>query len=310
MCQRVHIVAAKSLGEPLRLVQLCRAPTTGVLAQHLISLYKNIMEVCMINFSANLSMLFTDHPFLDRLSLARQAGFRAVEFWFPYAFEVSEVVRAVHDAQLSVVLFNLPAGNWEQGERGIAVLPDRQQEFRDGVHQALQYAESLNVPCLNCLVGRRPASVPRSEAWHTLVENLQYAADRLCASGRILLIEAVNPFDVPQFFLTTPQDVATLLDDVRRPNVRMLADLYHWQRTQGEICATLSTFNALIGHIQIADNPGRHQPGTGELHYGRILRYIDRLGYAGYVGLEYQPLGSTEESLSWWRAYQTGTFLG
>jgi len=264
----------------------------------------------MLKFAANLTMLYGDSPFLERFNRARQSGFDFVEFLFPYGAGLSAVEKARQDARLTIVLFNLPAGNWDQGERGIAIFPDRRAEFREGVAEAIRYAKALGVSQLNCLAGRRPEDLPVDEAWAVLRENVRYAADALGQEGLTLLMEPINPFDVPGFFINSPREVIRLREEIGVPNLRLQYDIYHQQRTAGEILATFQAFHASIGHIQIADNPGRHQPGTGELHYGRIFSALDRAGYSGYIGLEYIPDGTTEESLEWWRQYRAGQFLG
>ncbi len=258
----------------------------------------------MLRFSANLSMLYPDASFLERFWYAHQSGFDAVEFLFPYAAGLEAIGQAARANELSIVLFNLPAGDWEHGERGIALLPDRRQEFREGVGEAIRYAQALAVPRLNCLAGKRPDDLPRDDAWSVLVENVRYAADTLGRAGLTLMVEPINPFDIPGFFINTTRQVVELLNEVDRPNVMIQYDIYHMQRTQGEIINTFNVLKPRIGHVQIADNPGRHQPGTGELNYGQIFRGLEEAGYSGCIGLEYIPLGNTEESLEWWRQYR------
>lgn len=260
----------------------------------------------MLKFAANLSMLYPEVPFLERFESAARSGFHAVEFLLPYTVGLEAVRIAVQSQPLSIVLFNLPAGDWDNGERGIAIFPDRRQEFRDGVGEAIRYAQTLGTPRLNCLAGKRPPGLDFDDAWRVLVENVRYAADELGKVGLTLLVEPINLFDIPGFFLNTTQHVMTLLNEVGKSNVHIQYDIYHVQRTQGEIIHTFNALKAQIGHIQVADNPGRHQPGTGELHYGRIFRALEDAGYAGYIGLEYIPLGSTEDSLNWWHRYQSG----
>lgn len=264
----------------------------------------------MLKFAANLSMLYPEVPFIERFFRARQSGFDSVEFLFPYPAGLDAVRQACQDNALSVVLFNLPAGRWGEGERGIAILPDRRQEFRTGVAEAMDYAAGLGVRRMNCLAGKRPDSLPAADAWAVAVENLRYAAKELGRAGLTLLVEPINPYDIPGFFLNTTQQTVELLTAIGEPNVRIQYDIYHMQRTQGEILATFVALKPLIAHLQIADNPGRHQPGTGELHYGRILAALEAAGYDGHIGLEYLPLGTTEESLGWWRQYQVGQFIG
>lgn len=253
----------------------------------------------MPRFAANLTMLFTEHPFLARFAAAADAGFDAVEFLFPYQQTAAEVRGARLDANLEVVLFNLPAGDWEGGERGLAALPDRVEEFREGVERALEYAAALDCPRLNCLAGLHAAGVDSPAQWGTLVENVRHAGERVAAAGRTLVVEAVNDKDVAGFFLPTTTDAIRLLDEVGDPRVRLQFDVYHVQRMEGDVTPRLRALLDRIEHVQIADTPGRHQPGTGELNFGFLFDELDRLGYPGHVGLEYVPEPDTPSSLAW-----------
>ncbi|AUW93422.1 MAG: hydroxypyruvate isomerase [Sulfobacillus thermotolerans] len=253
----------------------------------------------MIRYAANLSLLYPDRPFLERFEAAKASGFSAVEFMFPYAAGLDAVQNALARNQLKLVLFNLPAGHWEDGERGIAIFPDRQEEFRAGVAEAIRYAKALQCVRINCLAGVRPYELSEDEAWTTLVANVRFAADQLAEHNIRLLVEAVNSLDIPGFFLNTPARVERLLDTVQHPNVYLQYDIYHAQRMQGELIGTFRRLAAHIGHVQIADNPGRHEPGTGEIHYDHVLNALDDAGYGGYVGLEYIPAGDTDEGLRW-----------
>ena len=253
----------------------------------------------MPKFAANLTMLFTEVPFLDRFERAARAGFTAVEFLFPYEFPVAEIRNRLVANRLELVLHTLPAGDWAAGERGIACLPDRVAEFRDGVATAISYATALGVPRLNCLAGKTPAGVGAEVVHATLVDNLRFAASRLQAAGIGLLVEPVNHFDVPGFALTTTAQALSLMDEVDAPNLRLQYDIYHAQRMEGELGATLSAHIGRIGHIQLADNPGRGEPGTGEIHFPWLLRHIDALGYDGWIGCEYKPRGATTDGLGW-----------
>lgn len=253
----------------------------------------------MPTFAANLSMLFTELPFPDRFAAARGAGFRFVEYLFPYDFPAEELRGLLAANGLTQVLFNLPCGDWAAGERGIAGLPGRQAEFRDGVAKALDYAATLGVTRLNCLAGKLPEGADVEEACAVLAENVMFAADALAAKGLTLVIEAINRFDIPGFMLNRTSQVMALLDMINRPNAAMQYDVYHAQREEGELAATIAANMARIGHIQIADNPGRHQPGTGEINYPFLFAELDRLGYAGYVGLEYVPAPDTLGSFGW-----------
>nr|PZN71571.1 MAG: hydroxypyruvate isomerase [Bacillota bacterium] len=257
----------------------------------------------MPRFAANLTMLFTEVPFLERFAAAQKAGFRSVEFLFPYAYSVSEIQSRIDRHHLEVVLFNLPAGDWQAGDRGIAADPRRVEEFRDGVRQAIPWAKALGVPRLNCLAGKQVPGVSYGEQWKTLVENVRFAAQALGEAGLSLTVEALNHFDIPGAFLTRTEQVLALLAEVDLPNVFVQYDVYHAQREEGNLVPTLREHLPRIGHIQIADSPGRHQPGTGEINYRFVLGELDRLGYQGYVSLEYIPEPDTVSSLGWIREF-------
>jgi hydroxypyruvate isomerase len=254
-------------------------------------------------FAANLTMLYTDSPFLDRFARARASGFRYVEYLFPYEHDVNALASALEKNGLTQVLFNLPAGNWGAGDRGIAAHPDRVDEFRRGVARAIETAKLLKCRQLNCLVGKRDARVPLEEQQRVMVENLRYAAGALAEQGITLLVEMLNPYDVPDFLIASARAAFAVQDQVASPNCRIQFDVYHVQRTEGELAATFQKNLARIGHVQIADNPGRHQPGTGEINYRYLLGYFDRIGYPGFIGLEYNPEGRTEQSLAWVQEY-------
>lgn len=253
----------------------------------------------MPRFAANLGMLFTEAPFLDRFERAARAGFQAVEFLFPYEHPASEIRGRLDAHGLQLVLHNLPAGDWAAGERGIACHPDRVAEFRDGVGRAMDYAHALGVPQLNCLAGKTPPGVAADVVHATLVANLRHAADRLRAGGLNLLVEPINTFDIPGFHLSGTRQALALLDEVGAANGLLQYDLYHAQRMEGELAATLQRHLARIGHVQLADNPGRNEPGTGEINYAFLLRHLDAIGYAGWVGCEYKPAAGTEAGLGW-----------
>ena len=253
----------------------------------------------MPRFAANLTMLFTEHPFLDRFERAAKAGFKAVEFLFPYAFPAEEIKARLQAHGLELVLHNLPAGDWDAGERGIACLPDRVDEFRNGVGRAIVYAKQLGVSQLNCLAGKAPAGVPDAQLRATFVANLRYAAAELKAANLKLLIEPINTFDIPGFYLNRTAQAISILDEVGAPNAYLQYDAYHMQRMEGELAATIEKHLGRIAHIQIADNPGRHEPGTGEIDHGFLFRHLDRIGYAGHVGCEYKPATTTEAGLGW-----------
>lgn len=253
----------------------------------------------MPRFAANLSMLFTEVPFLDRFERAAQAGFEAVEFLFPYAYPVEDIQQRLDATGLQIVLHNLPAGDWDAGERGIACDPSRVDEFRAGVAQAVTYAHALGVPQLNCLVGKAPAGVDAATLRRTLVDNLRFAAAALKMAKLRLLIEPINAFDIPGFYLNRTDQALDILDEVDAANAFVQYDIYHAQRMEGELAATLSKHLARIGHIQLADNPGRGEPGTGEINYPWLFRHIDALGYDGWIGCEYKPRTDTLGGLGW-----------
>lgn len=253
----------------------------------------------MPRFAANLTMMFTEVPFLDRFERAARAGFEAVEFLFPYAFEAVQIRQRLDDNGLQLVLHNLPAGDWDAGERGIACLPDRQAEFRAGVARAIGYAQALGVGQLNCLAGKAPAGVDAGLLRATFVENLAFAARELKGAGLRLLIEPINTYDIPGFFLNRTDQAADILQEVGADNAFIQYDIYHAQRMEGELAATMLKHLARIGHIQLADNPGRNEPGTGEINYPFLFAHLDRIGYGGWIGCEYKPATTTEAGLGW-----------
>jgi hydroxypyruvate isomerase len=257
----------------------------------------------MPTFAANLSFLWTELPFLERLDAAREAGFTYVEYMFPYEHAAGDIRARLDDTGLEQVLFNLPAGDWAAGDRGIASDPGRIVEFRAGVEQAVTYAQALDVPQLNCLAGLRLDGVDPTDQWRTLVENVRYAAQRLGADARRLLVEPVNTFDVPGFLLPTTSDGLRLLDEVGETNVLLQFDAYHVQRMEGDPAGRLRPLLDRVGHVQVADDPGRHQPGTGEIDFDALFRLLDESGYPGAVGLEYVPEPDTATSLSWLAQY-------
>jgi hydroxypyruvate isomerase len=253
----------------------------------------------MLQFSANLTMLYSEFPFLERFAKAKSAGFQAVEFQFPYSVSAEMIRQAQTELGLQIALFNLPAGDFERGERGIAIYPDRREEFREGVDQAIHYAVSLDCTRLNCLSGKMTDDLALDDAWSVLCENLLYAARKLEEKEIALLVEPINRYDIPGFFLSDMGQTRRLLQEVGHSNLQIQYDFYHVQRMQGELLVTFAELQGSIGHVQIADNPGRHQPGTGEIHYPNIFKFIEKSGYKGYIGLEYIPQGDTDKSLAW-----------
>lgn len=253
----------------------------------------------MPRFCANLSLLFTEHPFPERCAAAFRAGFTGVECHFPYSTPVADLAEAVHGHNLEQVLFNLPSGDWASGERGIACLPDRVGEFEAGVSQAIQYARALGCVRINCLAGIAPADADPHELLGVLERNLRFAARALRREGITLMVEPINNRDMPGFLLNHSAQTLALIARVAESNIRLQYDVYHMQIMEGDIARTLQRELARIGHVQIADNPGRHEPGTGEINYPFLFDWLDRIGYTGWVSAEYIPSGLTENSLGW-----------
>jgi len=253
----------------------------------------------MPKFAANLTMLFTERPFLERFESAAQAGFQAVEFLFPYAWPAHQIKALLDKHHLQLVLHNLPAGDWDAGERGIACHPKRVQEFREGVARAIAYANELGVKQLNCLIGKVPEGVGQLQIDQTVIENLRFAAHELKKHGIRLLIEPINTSDIPGFYLHHTAQALALIDKVDSDNLFVQYDIYHMQRMEGEIANNLQKHLARIAHVQLADNPGRNEPGTGELNYRYLFRHLDAIGYEGWIGCEYKPAARTEDGLGW-----------
>ncbi len=254
----------------------------------------------MPRFSANLSTLFTELPFPERFHAASAAGFKAVEVQFPYAADKREIAGRLKATDLQLVLFNLPAGNWEKGERGIACHPERVTEFRQGIDIALSYAETLDCRRINCLAGVLPRGVTPEAAKDVLLGNLDYAATKLAREGIRLLLEPINTYDVPGFLVATSQQGKALIEALgTTANVRLQYDIYHMQKMEGNLAERFRELLPIIEHVQLADNPGRHQPGTGEINFPFLLRQIDELGYQGWIGCEYLPTSATMASFAW-----------
>ncbi|WP_163558760.1 hydroxypyruvate isomerase [Halomonas sp. NO4] len=253
----------------------------------------------MPKFAANLSMLFTEVDFLDRFEAAAKAGFTGVEYLFPYDYPAADIKARLDEHGLPQVLFNLPAGDWGAGERGIACHPNRVAEFREGVDRAIEYAKVLGNTQVNCLAGIQPEGVSDAEARRSLVENLRYAAGKLEAAGILLVAEPINTRDIPGFFLNRTEQALALFDEVGSDNLKLQYDIYHMQIMEGDLAPTIEKHLARIAHVQLADNPGRHEPGTGEINYPFLFAHLDRLGYAGWIGCEYKPKAGTQEGLGW-----------
>lgn len=259
------------------------------------------MTAPSLRLSANLSFLFTDSPFDDRFARAARAGFQGVEYLFPYACEPQELSRRLREHRLQQALFNLPAGDWDAGERGIACLPGREEEFRAGVEQAIAYARELGCRQLNCLAGVAPGDVPEASIRATFCANLRHAAKRLAANDLRLLIEPINSrVDIPGFWLDTPREALALIAELAIDNLWLQYDIYHAQVMEGDLARTIAANIARIAHFQLADNPGRHEPGSGEINYPFLFALLERLGYRGWLGCEYRPrLPNTDSGLQW-----------
>lgn len=253
----------------------------------------------MVKFAANLTMMFNEVDFLDRFEAAASAGFKGVEYLFPYDYEPAQLVEKLEQHGLTQVLHNLPAGDWAAGERGIACHPDRVDEFQEGVGKAIEYATALGCPQVNCLAGIAPEDVSQVAMKETLVGNLSFAAEQLGAAGIRLLIEPINTIDIPGFVLNYPEQARDYIGRVGSDNLFLQHDLYHMQIMQGDLARNIERNMDIIRHIQIADNPGRHEPGSGEINYPYLFEYLDEIGYDGWVGCEYVPATATEDGLGW-----------
>jgi len=253
----------------------------------------------MPKFAANLTMLFNEFPFIDRFGQAARAGFRGVEYMFPYDHPKQQLAEQLARNNLVQVLHNLPPGDWAAGERGIACHPDRIGEFQDGVGRAIDYAIALGCPRLNCLAGIAPAGVDDDRVRETFIDNLRFAADELAGAGLQLLVEAINTFDIPGFYVNRSHQTLELIAATGRDNIFLQYDIYHMQRMEGELAATIERELKHIGHIQLADNPGRNEPGTGEINFPFLFDRLDQIGYSGWIGCEYKPRSSTVAGLGW-----------
>jgi hydroxypyruvate isomerase len=257
----------------------------------------------MPKFAANLTMMFNEVDFLERFEAAAKARFKGVEYLFPYAYEKDALTERLHANDLMQVLHNLPAGDWDAGERGIGCHPDRVGEFQDGVGRAIEYATALGCTRVNCLAGIAPPSVSAEELREIFVANLKFAASKLKDAGIMLLIEPINTRDIPGFYLCHTNQALSIIEEVGSENLRLQYDIYHMQIMEGDLARTIAEHVDVIEHMQLADNPGRHEPGTGEINYAFLFTHLDRIGYAGWVGCEYKPRTTTEEGLGWVRPY-------
>jgi hydroxypyruvate isomerase len=253
----------------------------------------------MPKFAANLSMLFTELPFLDRFAAAAEAGFKGVEYVGPYDYPPNQIADLLHKHKLTQVLFNLPAGNWAAGERGIGCHPDRVGEFQEGVNNAIVYAKALGNTQVNCLAGIAPKGIAPEKLEETFIANLRFAAAKLKAAGFLLIVEPINTYDIPGFFLNRSAQAISIFDRVGSDNLKLQYDIYHMQRMEGELAKTIERLLPRIAHIQIAGNPNRTEPDHGEINYAYLFALLDRLGYQGWIGAEYKPARSTVEGLGW-----------
>jgi len=256
----------------------------------------------MPRFSANLSMLYTELAFMERFAAAANDGFSAVEYVGAYDQDKDALAALLSEHNLTQALFNLPAGDWAAGERGIACHPDRVEDFRQGVDTAIAYARATNCTQLNCLAGIAPQGHDRTALEQVLVDNLAYAAPRLAEAGIKLLLEPINTRDIPGFLVNSTDDFERIAKAVGHENLYLQYDFYHMQVVQGDLLPTFKRLQARIAHVQVADNPGRNEPGTGEINYSNIFKALDDAGYAGWVGAEYKPLNGTSAGLGWMRA--------
>jgi 2-dehydrotetronate isomerase len=260
----------------------------------------------MPKFSANLSFLFPDLPFLDRFAAAAEAGFRAVEFAFAYDHDPAEIAWCLTAHRLTLALFNLPPGDQAAGDRGLAALPGREAEFRAGLARALVLARATGCKRLHVMAGNYPVDADRGLGDAVYVDNLRTAADALTGDGIGLTIEPLNTRDNPGYFLTSTEQAIAILDKVGRDNARLQLDLYHCQIMEGDLAAHIERLLPRIGHVQVAGNPGRHEPNRGEINYPFLFDLLDELGYDGWVGCEYRPHGGTLEGLGWARRFGIG----
>ena len=257
----------------------------------------------MPKFAANLSFIFQEMGFLDRFAAAAACGFKAVEYLTPYEHPPEVIAEQLRRHGLEQALFNLPPGDWAAGERGIAALRGREQEFRDGVEQALVYAKATRCRLLHAMAGLLPESHDRAEAERVYLANLQHAADRLAAEGLTLVIEPINTRDIPGYFLNTTTQAMSVIERVGRPNLKLQLDLYHVQIMEGDLAHRVRALFDHYPHVQIAGNPGRHEPDIGEINYPYLFDLLDELGYEGWIGCEYRPKGETRAGLGWAQRY-------
>mgnify|MGYP003393909417 FL=1 len=257
----------------------------------------------MPQFAANLSFLYTELPFLDRFAAAAKDGFRAVEFLFPYEFAASDIAKRLRDNGLQQVLFNMPPGDWDNGERGMAAIPGREAEFR-GVIAALDYAGVLGCQQIHVMAGLVAPGADRQAMHRTFIENLRYATAQAAKQGVIALIEPINTRDIPGFFINRQDEAHAILAAVGAPNLKVQMDLYHCQIVEGDVTTKIQQYIHNVSHFQIAGVPGRHEPNVGEMNYPHLFEVIDALNFKGWIGCEYRPKGGSTAGLGWMKPYR------
>jgi 2-dehydrotetronate isomerase len=258
------------------------------------------------NLAANLSMMFQEIGFLDRFDAAARAGFKAVEFLFPYDHPPEVIAERLERNGLRLALFNTVPGDWAAGERGLAALPGREQEFRDGVDKAIVYAKASKCPLLHAMAGLWPEGSDKAEGERVYIDNLRWVADRVAAAGLTAVIEPINTRDIPGYFLNYTAQAMSVIERVGRPNLKLQLDLYHVQIMEGDLAAKVRALAGAYPHVQIAGNPGRHEPDIGEINYPYLFDLFDEIGYAGWIGCEYRPKGDTLAGLAWAKRYGIG----
>lgn len=261
----------------------------------------------MPRFAANLSMMFQELPFLERFGAAAAAGFRGVEYLFPYEYKANAIAEQLKKYRLENVLFNMPPGRWAEGERGIACLPDRREEFRAGVAKAIEYAVCLGTTRLHAMAGIASREASEEDTREIYLDNLRYAAAECSKHDITLLVEAINTRDIPGFYLSTQSQAYAVVEGVDAPNLKMQMDCYHMQIMEGDLDVKLRRYAHACGHVQIAGVPSRHEPDCGEVNYPYLFDLLDDLPYDGWVGCEYKPAGPTMEGLGWFKRSMTGT---
>lgn len=260
----------------------------------------------MPKFAANLSMMFQDLGFLERFDAAAQAGFKAVEFLFPYDHPPEAVAAALERNRLSLALFNTVPGDWAGGERGIAALPGREEEFRAGVDKAIVYARATKCPLIHAMAGLWPEGQNKADGERVYLDNLRWTTDRAAAAGLTVVIEPINTRDIPGYFLNYTSQAMGIIEKVGRANLKLQLDLYHVQIMEGDLAARVQALAGRYPHVQIAGNPGRHEPDVGEIHYPYLFDLLDEIGYRGWIGCEYRPQGDTVAGLGWAKRYGIG----